>query len=285
MRATWTAAVLTATLGLAPVITTSVTVANAADSASATSLRLLAAHPERVLPDLARPGLSLPELAGIIPPVPDLPVKPPAPDLPVKPPAPDLPVKPPVDVPALPDTPALPELPAVPDPGANLAILGSLGDVLGKITGLVGSATSGAPDPAALQKQLDGLKAAIEALLGKLPVPPVPATTPTLPVDQTRAVPSDLAPSLPPAPDLPATPAVPAVPSVPGTPSTPALPAAPLPLNPADALAKVQQDLTDLVAKATAAKPDPAAVKEAIPGLSTDTVAATAATATALATG
>ncbi|GAA3028533.1 hypothetical protein GCM10020229_45030 [Kitasatospora albolonga] len=263
MRATWTAAVLTATLGLAPVITTSVTVANAADSASATSLRLLASHPERVLPDLARPGLSLPDLAGIIPPAPDLPVKPPVPDLPVKPPVPDLPVKPPVDVPAVPD------LPAVPDPGANLAVLGSLGDVLGQITKLVGSATAGAPDPAALQKQLDDLQAAIKALLGKLPAPPAPST-PTLPVDQTRGAPADLAPALPPAPALP---------------ETPAVPAAPLPLNPADALAKVQKDLTDLVAKATAAKPDPAAVKAAIPGLSTDTVAATAATATSLATG
>ncbi|MER5862488.1 hypothetical protein [Kitasatospora sp. NPDC002040] len=222
MRATWTAVVLTATLGLATVTTTSVTVANAADTAAATTIR---------------------PLASIVPPLPDLPVKPPV-DVPVKPPV-DLPVKPPVDLPVKPPGA---DLPALPDPAKNLAVLGSLGDVLGQITKLVTSATSATPDPAALQKQLADLQAAVKSLLGMLPAAPVPDLPVKPPVGDTRIVP-------------------------------------PLPVNPADALGQVQKAAADLVAKATATTPDPTGVKDAVPPLSTSTLTATVATATALATG
>lgn len=205
MRATWTAVVLTATLGLAPVATASVTVANAADTAAATNFR---------------------PFASIVPPIP-------------------IPVEPPV---GLPVTPPGTALPAVGDPTKSLEVLGGLGDVLGLVTKLVGSATSVPPDPAALQKLLTDLQDAVKALVAKLPAPPVPVPVPGVPVDEARIVP-------------------------------------PLPTNPADALDKVQKAAADLVAKATATTPDPAAIKDAVPPLSTNTVTATVATATALVTG
>ncbi|GAA0662363.1 hypothetical protein GCM10010193_12060 [Kitasatospora atroaurantiaca] len=187
MRATWTAAVLTAALGLTTVTAVSANVAGAADTAAATA---------------PRPAAVAQPTAG---------------------------------------------LPSVPDPTKTLDVLGALGGVLKLVNSLVASATppSGTPDPAALQKLLDDLTAAVKDLVGKLPLPPLPP----LPVSDTpRTAPSTL----------------------------------PVPVNPSDALAKVQKDATDLVAAATAAKPDPSAVQKVVPPLSVDSVAATVATTTSL---
>jgi hypothetical protein len=138
-------------------------------------------------------------------------------------------------------------LPPVADPAKNIAALGALGGVLDLVNNIHKAATPpvGAPDLGLLQKLLDQLKAVIQGLLNLLP--------PLLSSPSVGTEPRTL-------PDV-----------------------APLPQSPKDALAKVQQDANALVAAATAAKPDPAAVKNAIAPLSTDTVAATAATTTALA--
>ncbi|MDH6578371.1 hypothetical protein [Kitasatospora sp. MAP5-34] len=232
MRATWTAAALAAALGLTTVTAVSVNVASAADAATATTVIRSApvAVPAAAPASAARPAAALP------------------------------------GVPALPSVPAVPALPAVPDPTKSLDVLGALGGVLKLVTGLVSTAipASGTPDPAALQKLVSDLQAAVKDLLAKLPgvpaLPPVPG-----------------APSVPGAPPLPPLPLGGPVRAVPGDLPVPAV------LSPADALAKVQKDVGDLTAAATAAKPDPATVKKLVGPLSLDAVAATTATATSLA--
>ncbi|KJK56907.1 hypothetical protein [Saccharothrix sp. ST-888] len=80
-------------------------------------------------------------------------------------------------------------LPAVPDTrGPDLQ--GALGGVLNLVDGIVSSAspTAGLPDPAALQKQIAALQAAIQGLLGKLSASPVSAV-PTVP---TASLPGDV---------------------------------------------------------------------------------------------
>ncbi|WP_441245580.1 hypothetical protein [Kitasatospora sp. McL0602] len=246
MRATWTAAVLTAALGLTTVTTASVNVASAADIANATAITRTATASQH-------PGV------GHHPVVAHLPTA---------------------------------GVPAVPDPTQALDVLGALGGVLKLVTGLVSTATSAlpVPDPAALQKLLADLQSAVQDLLGKLPAPPALPTTPTLP-----GAPSVGAPSVPPVlpGDMPRTLSgglpVPVPAPAPGLPVPAPVPAPALPvpavLSPADALAKLKNDAADLVAAATAAKSDPAAVKNLVGPLSTDAVAATTATATSLATG
>ncbi|GAA2129843.1 hypothetical protein GCM10009760_01540 [Kitasatospora kazusensis] len=238
MRATWTAAVLTAALGLTTVSAVSVNVASAAEAAPATAVT-------RSAPVLAAVSAARPAAA----------------------------------------------IPAVPDPTKTLDVLGALGGVLKLVTGLVSSATpaSGTPDPAALQKLVGDLQAAVKDLLAKLPaipaLPPLPATPP---LSGTPAVPgASTVPGAPSAPSLPGVP--PLLPGdtgrvVPGGLPVPG-PAVPVALNPADALAKLQKDVGDLAAAATAAKPDPAAVQKLVGPLSLDTVAATTATAAGLAAG
>ncbi|MER5642372.1 hypothetical protein ABT095_36205 [Kitasatospora sp. NPDC002227] len=219
MRATWTAAVLTAALGFTSVASASVSIAHAADVPFAAS----AFHTTAGAPPVVahHPIVSHLPAAGT------------------------------------PTVPAVP-VPAVPDPTKALDVLGALGGVLKLVTGLVSSVA----DPSALQKLLTDLQSAVQDLLGKLPAPPsLPVTppSPALPVGEApRSVPADL-PVPVPAP----------------------VPAA---VSPADALAKLQKDASALVAAATAAKPDPATVKNLVSPLSADAVTATTATATTLTT-
>ncbi|MFE2724995.1 hypothetical protein [Kitasatospora sp. NPDC059327] len=166
MRATWMAAALTAAIVLTPVAT-----------ASATAAGQEAAAP-RTFP-----------FSAIVPGLPGFPAAVAAPAAPARPAA-DAPLPvavPPVSapVPGLPAAPAAPDLSAVPDPGA---VLGTVGDLVGTVTGLIPSLLSALPD-LGLQQLLASLQTIVQGLLGQLPTPPV--TVPAPP-----AVPGGTAPAL-----------------------------------------------------------------------------------------